>query len=205
MAQPPVSPERDDQPRLSPIDIRNTQRLLESLKALDDRANIFTLDEFRRYAPLYVPQMSDVDSDTISPERAALAREFFQRINLYKPTHIVRSKTDPEILLRLPQLMVQLSTLAPTPENEQAVLTNYSHRLSDLPKVWSRAQNLMSVQVFKQQNSKEQLATFARTRTETAAIMTEFFEKTGREPPENLARPSPPSEAGLAADDFDDL
>jgi hypothetical protein len=195
MAVPP-------RPTITTIEQRGINDLLTLLKQADAAPNILTLAEFQRFAPLYTEPKTKQDLPANNPALRALAEEFQGKINMYKPTHIVRSPYDPTVVLRLPQILIPLKTLSPTEANAAAVTTNYNYRNSDLPKVWSTAQNVMTSAVFREQNSPDQIARIAQVTTETREIGAEIDKAYGRTP---AAAGSEADSKMLSADDFDDL
>ncbi len=201
MVDNPTSP----LPKLPTIDERNIKLLAAALAEQNSKPNILTLDEFRKYAPLYTTKVNSLKFDNIDSNYAKLAMELQARLNLYKPLHIIKSHQDPEVVLRLPQLLTPLKSLSPTAENDKVVSLNYAHRQSDIPKVWSTAQNMMTSALLNEQSSPDQLAKFVETRTLTNQIMQEFKQQFGLLDNEAIANQTAAPDANLSSDDFEDV
>lgn len=188
---------------LTPIDQRNTDQLLDLLKQLAATPNILTLEEFRRFSILYT---TPADKQTVPAFHAGLrhlAQEFEQKIDFYKPTHVVVSRTDPTILLRLPQILTPLRALSETDQNTKAINANYTYRFSDLPRVWSSAQNQMTSALFAEQTAPEHVSMLAQVKAETKVIMAEFQTHYGKEPVQETS--SNTSVRQSTEEDFEDL
>lgn len=196
----------DNLPKMPTIDERNTKQLLQALEEWTKSPNILTLAEFRRYAPLYTDGTSKQNDPRENETLKTLAEELQLRLNFYRPTHVIRSAADPTVVLKLPQILVQLQTMSASDNNEKAVLGNYTHRWSDLPRIWSVAQNVMTQAFFREQASESQVQRIAEARTETKEIidaLSQLYAPPGATPATTAAVVETPPQ--LSSDDFEEL
>lgn len=109
----------DDVKQVSSIDelINDPQvaKLAAYFKEQENKPNILTLEEFRRYAPLYSEEVQKealkVDKAGATNHLIALANEFRQRIDIYSETSIIKSVAEPEEVLRLPAIFTQARSM----------------------------------------------------------------------------------------------
>lgn len=191
---------------LTPIEQKRIDELHELLTKMAGTPNILTLSEFMYFSPLYTPDTVESRLPKNDKTLRDLSDELMARIDYYKPTHVIRSKEDPTVILRLPQLLTPFRTMSSTEKNTQAINRNYAHRGSGFPRIWSTAQNQMTAALFAEQNAPEQIAVIARTTKETSEIMEEFgavYGSTNKSPGE--IKESAKDESPLEAASFEDL
>lgn len=103
-------------------DVTNAKALLKILQEKDKKPNMMTLDDFRRYIPLF--KYSNNSKEGERRKLVELADEYLKKINPYKVTVIIRSLVDNTPVITLPRIFAPVRQLSPTELNAFLVSRN---------------------------------------------------------------------------------
>ncbi len=182
---------------------KDLTELADILNKMEEGPNILTRAEFKPFEFLYQnhPAPKNEEEKAARDRKVdALTKAFVRIIDMYRPIHIVVSKTDSTVVLRLPQLFVPIKSMAPTDHNAQLVLANHQAQKLMYPSIKSKAQNRMTAAFRKQQADLDQISAIRTARAESRALVEEFQVRKGNTPAE-VAKPS----AGPASPTIDSV
>lgn len=145
-------------PKGSGAEIPEITKLHAALTERGARPNVLTVEQLRRFAPLFQKQ-SVVGDDRL----AALSREYCQLIDFYKPTVVVRSPGDKDAIVTFPPLFTPLRSLPPTDKTRMLVERNTKMAGSDIPRYASAAfADLIQALVNEQVNNQPVIEEYRR-------------------------------------------
>ncbi len=164
-------------PPLVNYEEKDLTELASILSARAEGPNILTKAEFKPFEFLYQNHSEPKnEEEAASRDRkiGILTKEFMRAVDIYRPIHIVVSKTDQTVILRLPQLFVPIKSIEPTEQNVQLVIANHQAQKSEFPKIKSKAQNRMTAAFRKQQADPDHISSISTARAESKILVEEF-------------------------------
>ena len=157
---------------------RDISRLRQILEKEQSRPTTMSTTEFKKFAPLFQKpkeEMTNREAAIFDEKVRKLTEAYLRRIDMYKEVHVVDQQG--AIILKIPPLFVQFSSLSPTRENDDAVLANRKLCRSDIPRFRDQALARLNEALINQQKGAEQREHVQEVTQKTHTLLDEFFTK----------------------------
>lgn len=160
----------------------DVSRLRSILDNQHSKPNILTVAELNYFADLFKFHSDEIQQvegsqPLVAPDLDVrvrkLTREYLRKVDMYKETHVVTP--DGEVVLVMPPIFVQVETLAPTPENDSAVMSNRKFNRSDIPRFSIEALAKLSEALNKQQRSATRQKEIEKAKERAHKLLDMFY------------------------------
>lgn len=144
-------PQRDPPTKETKVEnVKAFTDLYHELQKIESQPNTFTLAQFREFEPLFRKEHK-LDGSQIDE----LMKKYRRIVDFYKSTVIIKSASDPTVVVTLPPLLTPFRSLAPTKENDVLVVANTKMSGHQIPLYSSTAFGRMITALFAEQSNNK--------------------------------------------------